>query len=308
MWWRREGHISATAHDNIDHDAIEDTMISLNAAQRKYVTKTASENYGIGTTLVLWKHQQDAKCPRCPHPTETSTHVQQCEGYSANQVFQKNLLQVEEFLQAEATRPDLQDAIIQCLKKWRAKEPIHLNDYQPDVQEVIQHQHSIGWLDMMECLPAKGWRQLQQKYYNEHGIRKSSRKWIKGVLRQLHQLGHKQWKHRCEVKTNITCPQDNEHVELMHDEMEQQFIAGNDELLPGDKSLLDYSILNLMQRSLAYKKGWLTRIWAARQRAKRIAMHDDDIILQSKKAEHITKWMKLHKDNDTGYRHGRGGE
>jgi hypothetical protein len=82
----------------------------------------------------------------------------------------------------------------------------------------------------------------------------------------------------------------------MHDEIEQQFVSGTDDLLPGDKTLLDYSILNLMQRSLAYKKGWLTRIWAARQRARRIAMGNDDIIVQSKRAERITKWMKLHKD------------
>jgi hypothetical protein len=82
----------------------------------------------------------------------------------------------------------------------------------------------------------------------------------------------------------------------MHDEMERQFVYRNNNLLPGDKSLLDYSILQLMQRSLAYKKGWLTRIWAARQRARRIAMQDDDIVVQSKEAERITKWMKLHKD------------
>jgi hypothetical protein len=296
MWWRREGHISALAREAIDHNATEDAMISLNAAQQKYVTKTASENYGIGTTLVQWKHQSDAKCPRCPHPTETPTHVQRCEGYSANEVFQKSITKLEEFLQAEDTRSDLQDAIIQCLKKWRAQESIRLNEYQVDVQEVIRQQHSIGWLDMMECLPAKGWQQLQKQYYNEHNMRKSSRKWIRGVLRQLQQLGHKQWKHRCDVKANITCPQEREHVELMHDEIEKQFVAGNEDLLPGDKSILDYSILNLMQRSLAYKKGWLTRIWAARQRAKRIAMRNDDIVVQSEEAECITKWMKLHKD------------
>jgi hypothetical protein len=118
-------------------------MNSLTATQRKYITKSASENYGIGKTLVEWKYQSDAKCPRCKHKEETLAHVQQCKGYSANEVFQKNINKLEEFLSNESTRPDLQDAIIQCIKKWRAREPIHLNDYQDDVQDVLLQQHSI---------------------------------------------------------------------------------------------------------------------------------------------------------------------
>jgi hypothetical protein len=296
MWWRREGHISAAAHEVIDYSATEEAMCSLNASQRKYVTKSASENYGVGQTLLEWKHQSDAKCPRCRQLVETSKHVQQCQGYSADAVFQKSIDKVQEFLIAEQTRPDLQDAIIQCLRKWRAREPIHLAEYQPDVQAVIRQQHTIGWLDMMECLPAKGWQQLQRRYYEEHQLRKSSKKWINGVLRQLFLLGHKQWKHQCEVKVNITRPQEQEHVDLMHDEIEQQFVQGSEDLLPGDKSILDYSILNLMQRSLAYKKGWLTRIWAARQRATRIAMRNDEMLVQSREAARIVQWMKTHKD------------
>jgi hypothetical protein len=227
---------------------------------------------------------------------ETPTHVQQCEGYSANEVFRKNISKVEEFLSNEYTRPDLQDAIIQCIKKWRAREPIHLNEYQDDIQDVLRQQHSIGWLDMMECLPARGWQMLQRQYYHDQNIRKSSRKWIRGVLRQLQHLGHQQWKHRCDIKANITRPQEKEHVDIMHDEIEQQFVMGSEDLLPGDKSILDYSILSLMHRSLAYKKGWLTRIWAARQRAHRIAVRNDEIIVQSKEAECLAKWMKQHKD------------
>jgi hypothetical protein len=296
MWWHREGHISAAAREAIDYNATEDAMNSLTAAQRKYTTKTASENYGIGKTLREWKYQSDARCPRCNHEVETPAHVQRCEGYSANEVFGKNINKVEEFLTNERTRSDLQDAIIQCIKKWRASEPIHLNEYQDDIQAVLRQQHVIGWLDMMECLPARGWQMIQRQYYLDQDIRKSSRRWIRGLLRQLHYLGHQQWKHRCDTKANITRPQEKEHVDIMHDEIEQQFVMGNEDLLPGDKSILDYSILNLMRRSLAYKKGWLTRIWAARQRAHRIAKRDDEIIVQSKEAECLAKWMEQHKD------------
>jgi hypothetical protein len=222
MWWRREGHISAAAKEAIDHDATEAAMKSLTAPQRKYITKSASENYGVGRTLVEWKYQSNATCPRCSQVVETPTHVQQCDGYAANEIFKQNINKIEEFLTKEQTRPDLQDAIIQCIKKWRAREPIHLREYQDDLQDVIRQQHEIGWLDMMECLPAKGWQSLQRRYYQEQNICKSSRRWIRGVLRQLQHIGHQQWKHRCDVKANITRPQEKEHVDIMHDEIEEQ--------------------------------------------------------------------------------------
>jgi hypothetical protein len=153
-------------------------MNGLNAPLRKYITKSASENYGVGTTLVEWKHQDNAVCPRCSHQMETPTHVQRCDGYSAGKVFQKSIDKLEEFLTEEETRPNLQDAIIQCIKKWRAGETIRLMEYQDDIQQVIQQQHSIGWLDMMEGLPAKEWQVLQRRFYNEQGLRKSSKRWI----------------------------------------------------------------------------------------------------------------------------------
>jgi hypothetical protein len=83
---------------------------------------------------------------------------------------------------------------------------------------------------------------------------------------------------------------------LLHDEIERQLLQGKETLLQGDKSLVEYNILHLLQQSLAYKKGWLARVWAARQRAQRIAAQDNELIVQSKEASLIYLWMKTHKD------------
>jgi hypothetical protein len=123
----------------------------------------------------------------------------------------------------------------------------------------------------MECLPARGWQTLQRQYYHEEGLQKSSRRWLRGLLLQLHHLGHKQWRHRCDIKNTITKPDERDHIDLLHTEIEQQFELGIADLPTGDRTLLSYNILHLLDKSLAYKKGWLTRIWAAQQRAYRIA-------------------------------------
>jgi hypothetical protein len=109
-------------------------------------------------------------------------------------------------------------------------------------------------------------------------------------------MGHKQWRHRCDIKNNITKPNERAHIDLLHTEIEQQFELGTADLPVGDQTLLSYNILHLLDKSLAYKKGWLTRIWAARQRAHRIAAQDNELVLQSKAASQVYQWCLHHKD------------
>jgi hypothetical protein len=215
-WWSREGHISSVVKKEIDYDATEMMMERLQLHQRRYVTKTASENCGVGTTLLKWKFQDTAECPRCSHPQEDTVHIQQCEGHDADLTFLKSVQTMGKFLSETQTRPDLQDAIIECLQRWRKKLPIQLNQYQKDVRAVIKSQHAIEWMDFLEGLPAKGWRALQHNNYRDEHIKKSSRKWIRELLLKLHQMGHKQWKHRCHVKANITRPQEKAGISLLH--------------------------------------------------------------------------------------------
>jgi hypothetical protein len=117
MWWIRNGHISQQAHAVIDYDAVDDAMQHLSIPRRRYVTKVASENCGVGTTLVEWKYQAAATCPRCPYEQETTLHVQQCQGYAATTSFNQSMEKLQTFLTNKNTRPDLQDAIIQCLQQ-----------------------------------------------------------------------------------------------------------------------------------------------------------------------------------------------
>jgi hypothetical protein len=174
--------------------------------------------------------------------------------------------------------------VIHCLQPWQSRQDIQLHQFAAEVKEVIKQQHKIGWLDFLECLPAKGQQMLQRRYYWEEGIHKSSKKWLQGLLLQLHHLGHKQWRHRCDVKNNITKPTEQELLDTIHIEIEQQFELGYTKLLTGDQALLDYNILHLLDKSLVYKKGWLAQVWAARQRAQRIAEHNEKLILQAKEA------------------------
>jgi hypothetical protein len=115
MWWTREQHIQKDAKALVDYEAVQDVMQHLSLPRRRYVTKVASENCGVGTTLVEWKFQTSAKCPRCSHRYETTQHVHQCRGYAAHQSFTQSVEKLGKYLSNECTRPDLQEAVIHCL-------------------------------------------------------------------------------------------------------------------------------------------------------------------------------------------------
>ena len=65
MWWIRHGIIRREASDQIDWEGTHAMMHHLTPGERRYVTKAASANCGVGATLVQWKFQVDALCPRC---------------------------------------------------------------------------------------------------------------------------------------------------------------------------------------------------------------------------------------------------
>jgi hypothetical protein len=85
MWWVWHGHLPKEHLDDVDWYGTECFMVSLPPAKRCWVTKTASHNCGVGTTLVQWNYQDDAACPRCGAP-ESTLHMYGCRGVPALEV------------------------------------------------------------------------------------------------------------------------------------------------------------------------------------------------------------------------------
>ena len=63
MWWIRHQLIPQSEQWSIDWEGMERMMHALTPPEQRYVTKHASENCGVGSTLVQWKLQPDPCCP-----------------------------------------------------------------------------------------------------------------------------------------------------------------------------------------------------------------------------------------------------
>jgi hypothetical protein len=122
-YWRRKGFVSNTADLLIPCKVLAEAYRSLPQHEKQWVTKTASQNCGVGTTFVEWDMQDDAKCPRCGrgHDQETTEHVTQCRTQGADTRFKKSLCQICSYLNKTNTWPVLTDTILHCLRHWHQR-------------------------------------------------------------------------------------------------------------------------------------------------------------------------------------------
>lgn len=105
QWWVRHNHTTATAQALTDWDATEAMMKALPLPRRRWVTKNASENCGVGTTMVKWRLKESAECPRCTCPEEDTAHVQRCNGNGAKDVWTTSMESFKKYMEKEFTHP-----------------------------------------------------------------------------------------------------------------------------------------------------------------------------------------------------------
>jgi hypothetical protein len=93
-------------------------------------------------------------------------------------------------------------------------------------------------------------------------------------------------------KVKVTEPTDQEQESNLNEVIEEEYAKGGDTLMPGDQSLLEHNIVQLLSRTTAYKIGWVTRIGVAHQRVRRKRVADDEATVLSKQASTLYKWLK----------------
>ena len=289
-WWVRHNNIPENALNDINWDAMENGMAKLPPARRRWTTKMAAQECGIGTTLARWGHQDDAKCPRC-NANEDSTHVYQCKGCGADMVWESSINRVDDYLTKTSTHPDIQQCIIDGLQGWRQNNPIDPNNYDPVIRPAIVSQSNIGWQNMLEGAASIQWQQLQSSHYSTTGSRKSSKRWSTGLHKKLHHLAWHQWKHRNDTKFITKQPRHKKMIRELHHAIVQEYQLGAATLLPSDRHHLRHNIATLLYKKLSYKQSWIANVKTARLRFQRIQQQNNDLQDESRSASRLLQWI-----------------
>jgi len=89
MQWVRHRCFPLEAKDAINWKACLEGMPALKPSHWWWITKHASANCGVGTTLVKWKRQQDDKCPHC-RASEDTAHMLRCQAEGGHDVWSES--------------------------------------------------------------------------------------------------------------------------------------------------------------------------------------------------------------------------
>ena len=235
--------------------------------------------------------QDDMKCPRCP-ATETTTHALMCNGYGADDTWMESEGNLSGLLDELETCPQLKHFLLENLRRWRTGEAIEPTQQKQTLTDLCEEQNLIGWRNLLEGMASKQWAHIQQRHYNRIGSRRSGKKWIEQVSKQLRWMAFKQWQHRNEVKHRLLRPRHQQEEQELDAQITQELAMGPADLPVGDHHHFNFNATNLCRRNLTLKQSWIANITAARERQYRKRTADDDATNLSQRRSKLLHWIQ----------------
>jgi hypothetical protein len=270
---------------NIDFQACQEAMAALKIPHRHWITKQASENCSVGSTFRQWRKQETDTCPRCDLPGEDASHVLWCRAENSDAPWEANFTELISYLNKTNTHPSLITITDTRLRQFRNREGFELSPgpLEPLLRELLKQQDAIGWQNFLYGIPSKLWQIIQARHLRRTGQQNwSTKKWMKGFLKRLHQLAWEQWDHRNKVLYDPELRWQKRMKQQLEDAIMAESLRGPMDLPPGDQSHFAIPLADLLHKSWEYKKAWLANVSAARNRQARRRSQAADAIADSR--------------------------
>ena len=94
------------------------------------------------------------------------------------------------------TEPTIQHALLAGVHAWRQGESNSETAQPTRADNAEQSQNKIGWQNIMEGFPAKGWAEAQQQWYDWRKSRRTGKRWITSLVKKLAETSWQMWDHR----------------------------------------------------------------------------------------------------------------
>ncbi len=254
---------------DVDWEMAARTIQALPRAKQRWVSKLASKFLPYGTNMARWKLRTQTKCPRCSCTKEDKDHIFRCPAESAVAVWTKALAELDHWMVAAQTHPQLRQEILSGLQQWHDEKP----DWpKPQVRSsaVIQ-QDTIGWGVVLEGCLVRRWREEQDIFWKAIKSRKSSRRWTTALLTRLITTAWDMWQHRnkalhesAENKQDIVEADINQQIRQAYEQV-------NPTLPQAAKPLTRKPLARLLQFPATYKCQWMATLRAIRIRVHNLA-------------------------------------
>ena len=245
--------------------ATEETMKSMQQHRQHWLSKHTSGFCGTGKMMVRRKERTSAKCPRCDYAVEDSKHVLQCKGIGTEEVWNKHITEVKAWMENNDTEPTIQHALLAGVHAWRQGESNSETAQPTRADNAEQSQNKIGWQNIMEGFPAKGWAEAQQQWYDWRKSRRTGKRWITSLVKKLAETSWQMWDHRNTVNNANDTNMESKEID---GKIATEFRRGFHGIQAETGRLTKTKQGVLVRQSLGYRKNWLHRIRAAREYVK----------------------------------------
>ena len=224
-YWHRHGRLHEDQQHRVDWPALQHAIRNTRHCRRKWVTKTYSEECGIGTKLLQWKYRDSAKCPLCGAEVEDIEHMLHCQHVTVTERWEISCDKLDTFLKEQKTERGLRKAIISHLRRWQSEPDFFLVSLQYD--HLFTAQTEIGWKNFLFGVVALEWQQAQQEYYTLISSRRTGKRWVSALIRKLWDIAWDLWDHR---NSQIHKPgklDEYEDTELLDADIRTEFALGS---------------------------------------------------------------------------------
>jgi hypothetical protein len=263
-YWKQKDNLSDAAINTVNWDLIGIAMKKTSRPRRIFLSKHASGMCGVGKFMKRWQLRQDDSCPRCGM-AEDSAHVWKCHGEGVEDVWDKSMTNLENWLTKYQTDPDIKHAILSHLKTWRHDQPqASLTPFL--LENTILKQSQIGWRRFFEGWLVQEWTDAQQAYYKISKSLRSGKRWTIELIKKLWDVAWDLWEHRNSilheaqnVVTDRSSRSLNRQVSLLFSELQSHLLPAH------DRHLLAMKLARLLKKDSTYKEVWLRNAQAALQ-------------------------------------------
>jgi hypothetical protein len=207
-WEQKRDDFPPAVHWMVDWDAAEQAVNSLSTAKRIWLAKHVTEYCAVGIVMKLRGARIHSECPRCGIPDETVTHVLKCKESQATTIWKAQMDGIHSWMIKRTTDPTIIRSILAGLNSWREGGCI-LASYPPGCAPAILAQNFIGWENFLHGRVSLEWGDVQGRYYQLLGMRRTGKRWVSSLLLKLWHVSWTMWDHR-----NTVLHHNDQHVVL----------------------------------------------------------------------------------------------
>jgi len=193
-------------------------------------------------------------------------HVLQCRHKGADQVWDKSMQKMDEWMTLQETEPAMQKHLLAHLKQWHLDRRYALGwNMAPLITRALRQQSEIGWHNFILGRHHSLFEATQHAHYLANKSKKTGRRWAVALIKKLTEVSWDMWQHRNSILHNTS---DNFHTKMLEEEVDRaiarEFRKGNRNVLRRDKQLFKGK-RRLKKQPLLDKQRWLDAVEGARK-------------------------------------------